>query len=374
MEKDNGQTRWRYRYDAEHRLTDVISQPRDRNKPQVEVSFRYDPLGRRISKTRRQHLAGQPLGKTVTTRFVWEGFRLLQEIHDDVPLTYVYSDQHSYDPLARIDGVDAPEIFWFHNQPNGTPECLTDVEGQVRWEGMNSAWGKLAHESTPLPTGYNQNLRMQGQYLDRETGLHYNLFRYYDPDCGRFTQHDPIGLAGGINLYQFAPNALGWVDPWGLSCRQNTWNEFQRQHRGHFKSSTEAAAAYKKLVHEQSPWPLDEPPLNATLIPGTKVKMAVSPGQPATRPGGFATFDDITDVSYVRNELAVKQEWKPDIDRVITYEVTEPLPVKIGMVGPQVDKGTSTYLPGGGSQVEMAVPPAERMNYLKIIDEKPINP
>ncbi len=48
-------------------------------------------------------------------------------------------------------------------------------------------------------------------------GLHYNLFRYYDPDCGRFTQQDPIGLAGGINLYQYAPNALGWVDPWGLS-------------------------------------------------------------------------------------------------------------------------------------------------------------
>ncbi|MDK1250854.1 RHS repeat-associated core domain-containing protein [Cronobacter sakazakii] len=218
VEKDNGQTRWRYCYDGEHRLTDVISQPRDRNKPQVEVSFRYDPLGRRISKTRRQLLAGQPTGKTVTTRFVWEGFRLLQEIHDEVPLTYVYSDPHSYEPLARIDGTQSSDIYWFHNQPNGTPERLTDVEGRLRWEGRNSAWGKLAHESTPLPTGYHQNLRMQGQYLDRETGLHYNLFRYYDPDCGRFTQHDPIGLAGGINLYQFAPNALGWVDPWGLKC------------------------------------------------------------------------------------------------------------------------------------------------------------
>ncbi|MCH9423793.1 RHS repeat protein, partial [Enterobacter hormaechei] len=104
---------------GEHRLTEVISQPRDRNRPQTEVSFRYDPLGRRISKTRRQMLGGQPTGKPVTTRFVWEGFRLLQEVHGDEPLTYVYSDQDSYDPLARIDGVDAPEIFWFHCQPNG---------------------------------------------------------------------------------------------------------------------------------------------------------------------------------------------------------------------------------------------------------------
>ncbi|WP_192893882.1 RHS repeat-associated core domain-containing protein, partial [Morganella morganii] len=69
---------------------------------------------------------------------------------------------------------------------------------------------------------YSQNLRFQGQYLDRETGLHYNTFRYYDPDTGRFTQHDPIGLAGGLNLYQYAPNALVWVDPWGWARYGNT--------------------------------------------------------------------------------------------------------------------------------------------------------
>jgi YD repeat-containing protein len=63
VEKDNGQTRWQYRYDGEHRLTEVISQPRDRNKPQTVVSFRYDPLGRRISKTRRQILGGQPVSR-----------------------------------------------------------------------------------------------------------------------------------------------------------------------------------------------------------------------------------------------------------------------------------------------------------------------
>lgn len=73
-EKDDGHTRWRYRYDGEHRLTDVISEPRDRNKPRTKVSFRYDPLGRRISKTSQQLLQGRPSGNAVTTRFVWEGY------------------------------------------------------------------------------------------------------------------------------------------------------------------------------------------------------------------------------------------------------------------------------------------------------------
>jgi RHS repeat-associated protein len=60
-----------------------------------------------------------------------------------------------------------------------------------------------------------QPIRMQGQYADTETGLYYNTFRYYDPDVGRFISEDPIGLLGGLNLYQFAPNADAWVDPWG---------------------------------------------------------------------------------------------------------------------------------------------------------------
>lgn len=46
--------------------------------------------------------------------------------------------------------------------------------------------------------------------------MHYDLLRHYDPDCGRFTQPDPIGLAGGINLYSYAPNPLSWIDPLGL--------------------------------------------------------------------------------------------------------------------------------------------------------------
>ena len=47
--------------------------------------------------------------------------------------------------------------------------------------------------------------------MGEETGLHYNFFRYYDPHIGRFTQQDPIGLAGGMNLYRFANNTQNGV-------------------------------------------------------------------------------------------------------------------------------------------------------------------
>ena len=57
---------------------------------------------------------------------------------------------------------------------------------------------------------------MQNQYADRQTGLHYNFFRYYEPYAGRFVNQDPIGLMSGENLYQFTLNVQIWIDPKGL--------------------------------------------------------------------------------------------------------------------------------------------------------------
>jgi RHS repeat-associated protein len=63
-------------------------------------------------------------------------------------------------------------------------------------------------------------IRFQGQWEDLETGLYQNLHRFYDPHCGRYINHDPIGLMGGLNQYQYCPNPVGWVDPLGLSCKE----------------------------------------------------------------------------------------------------------------------------------------------------------
>ena len=357
VEKDNGQTRWHYRYDGEHRLTEVISQPRDRNKPQVQVSFRYDPLGRRISKTRRQLRAGEPSGRTVTTRFVWDGLRLLQEIHDDIPLTYVYSDQDSYDPLARIDGISDPEIYWFHNQPNGLPERLTDAEGELRWEAQNSAWGKLLRETPLQAPEYAQNLRMQGQYLDRETGLHYNLFRYYDPDCGRFTQQDPIGLAGGINLYQYAPNALGWVDPWGLSQRKCS-NTSSKQGHGSPKISNQPGTA---VIH----WHDNRSPTNTFGHYSVEVKingMSLHTHQ-AGAPGEI-TMVTSRGFEHLPPAAKLKEVQLPKADEAIRY-----LGGKLEKEGPLYDLKTQScvthvcdVLRSGG--VDIPTEPGAQMKYI----------
>ncbi|VAW62671.1 Rhs-family protein [hydrothermal vent metagenome] len=78
------------------------------------------------------------------------------------------------------------------------------------------AYGNLA---VAYKNQIENNLRFQGQYFDSETGLHYNRFRYYDPNCGRFINQDPIGLAGGNNNYLYVPNPTGWVDPFGLKAK-----------------------------------------------------------------------------------------------------------------------------------------------------------
>ena len=143
---------------------------------------------------------------------------MIQETGPNHPTSlYIYTDQNSYEPLARIDtdGNQEQHIRYFHTDLNGCPEELTDENGKILWECSFQLWGKRIHEIEH--ESVEQNLRYQGQYLDRETGLHYNTFRYYDPDIGRFTQPDPIGLLGGFNLYQYAPNGLTWVDPWGLT-------------------------------------------------------------------------------------------------------------------------------------------------------------
>ena len=111
-----------------------------------------------------------------------------------------------------------PQRYYIHTDHLGTPQELTDRNGHLQWTGHYRAWGELAKatDHSGQTARVEMPLRFQGQYCDAETGLHYNRHRYYDPQLGRFTTQDPISLAGGVNLYQYAPNPVGWVDIFGL--------------------------------------------------------------------------------------------------------------------------------------------------------------
>lgn len=133
---------------------------------------------------------------------------------------YVGGDNLEDDPLwshaPEAQPFDA--LAWYQCDHLGTPLELTDQDGEIAWSAQYKAWGQVKEQTSAsaVRRGLTNPIRFQGQYHDHETGLHYNRYRYYDPHVGRFISKDPIGLMGGINLHQYAPNPTQWVDPLGL--------------------------------------------------------------------------------------------------------------------------------------------------------------
>ncbi|WP_237184437.1 RHS repeat domain-containing protein [Rodentibacter caecimuris] len=172
--------------------------------------------------------------KQLHSEFIWDGSHLVQEIRHEQSaqnapktnrtFTYIYRHPNSYEPLAqclaRTDGQGnriEHEINYFHCDQIGIPREMTDSEGKLIWRGRYDAWGGLIRERYPNnAAATHQPFRLQNQYYDEETGLHYNFLRYYDPITGRFTTQDPIGLQGGMNLYRFEGTVQNQTDPLGL--------------------------------------------------------------------------------------------------------------------------------------------------------------
>ncbi|QKZ02409.1 RHS domain-containing protein [Pseudomonas eucalypticola] len=223
IEKRSGQRQVQYfKYDCENRL--VASETMVQGRLHSKGRYQYDSLGRRVGKSAEQD--GQVQGK----RFLWQGLRMLQELTPERDSLYLY-EPGSYAPLARVDRTEgeAQQLYYYHTDQIGTPLEMTNAEGRIVWQATYKAWGSI--ETLPVAE-VEQNLRFQGQYFDGETGLHYNTFRYHDPEIGRFITQDPIGLDGGFNLYKYAPNPLGWLDPLGW-VTYNTMESiagFQKHH------------------------------------------------------------------------------------------------------------------------------------------------
>ena len=212
IEKRSGHSKLKsFAYDCENRL--VRAETLVNGQLQSVGTYRYDSLGRRIAKI------AEIDGTTEQKHFLWQGLRMLREETPRQSILYFY-EPGSYAPLARVDQAEGEEqkVYYFHTDQIGTPLELTDSQGEIVWQATYRSWGAIEQLTV---NEVEQNLSFQGQYCDAETGLHYNTFRFYDPEVARFITPDPIGLAGGDNLYSYAPNPSGWLDPLGWCVSTN---------------------------------------------------------------------------------------------------------------------------------------------------------
>ncbi len=275
ISRRNGLYEQHYRYDADNRLVQAHGRG---PQGEFEAQYHYDALGRRSRKAVRYK------GKTEqTTRFLWQGYRLLQEQRDDGSRrSWSYDPASPWSPLAALEQAGdsrSADIYWYHTDLNSAPLEVTDAAGNLCWSGQYDTFGKLQGQTVAgaakrQGAQYQQPLRYAGQYQDDESGLHYNLFRYYEPEVGRFTTQDPIGLRGGLNLYQYAPNPLMWVDPLGLSSKP-------------CKTEKEPKDSYEQARNKALKW-LEERGFKAEKV--NTGKFGATRGQPV----GMTTLDGKT--------------------------------------------------------------------------------
>lgn len=249
---DGKKEHWKYRWNADGSLAKVVRPDGE------EVTFEYDALGRRLSKS---------FGTTVT-RWMWNGNVPLHQWkqrrsysreenawlteEERKERTLWLFEEESFVPAAMIKEGRAYSILTDHL---GTPTEAYDADGNEVWSRTLDMNGEVIEETGNV--GMVPFL-FQGQYYDRETGLAYNRFRYYSPRMGVYISQDPITIYGGLRFYGYVKNPNSWTDILGL--------------KGCYLKEAEEGAEYKYVLQ-----------ISETEYPATAghIKRAIDKGKPS---------------------------------------------------------------------------------------------
>lgn len=220
---------WRYSWDADDRLTSVITPDGS------QWRYTYDPFGRRVLKE-QVSAAGEVLA---STRFTWDGLVLAEQavasadpsgLLRETVTTWDYAPG-SFTPLTQATRTslrDAPqetvdaEFYSIITDLAGVPTELIAPDGSVAGYQQRTLWGGTFWH----PDGASSPLRFPGQYADEETGLCQNGQRYYDPLTATYLSPDPLGLAPSPNPHAYVPNPHVLIDPLGLAADESYGSNF----------------------------------------------------------------------------------------------------------------------------------------------------
>ena len=163
------------------------------------ASFQYDALGRRIAKT----VAGSATG------FLYDGINPVQELTGTTPKANLLTGLGVDEIFSRTDASGARHLL---SDALGSTLALTDGTGATQTSYSYEPYGKTTVSGTASSNSF--------EYTGREndsTGLYFYRARYYNPGLQRFVSEDPIGLAGGVNVYAYVGgNPILYTDPLGL--------------------------------------------------------------------------------------------------------------------------------------------------------------
>ncbi|MEY0975086.1 RHS repeat-associated core domain-containing protein [Providencia rettgeri] len=220
---------WRYLWNTQNQLTACFTPKGDCWR------YTYDAFGRRLSKTQTvdsqaahiNPLFPQLKPKVTAWHYLWSGDQMVEEtpIYADGTIAYDSQVQWLYEPgaITPTARYQNGKLHYVVTDHQGTPREIFTEAGKASWAGRLNTWGQMQFWQSRDgladndPTYTECHFRFAGQYEDRETGLYYNRFRYYDKDSGQYISPDPIGLLGGFNPYGYVHCPTGWVDPFGLA-------------------------------------------------------------------------------------------------------------------------------------------------------------
>ncbi|MEO7426177.1 MAG: DUF6531 domain-containing protein [Fibrobacteria bacterium] len=243
-----GNREWAYAWSGAGTLAKVI-------RPDGSaVEFRYDPFGRRTSKSsdgrirrwvwdddvplheweEKAPVAAKPVakpdakpGEGASAAAQKEREAVLSgtgsqappppgEGTPTAPVTWLF-DPESFAPMAKLVG---DHVYSILTDQIGAPTSMHDATGKLVWSAEIGIYGDLRQI---IGTKRACPFRWPGQYEDEETGLYYNRYRYYDPDSGEYLSQDPLGTDVSLRLYGYVNDPLTFADVLGLAKGGSHW-------------------------------------------------------------------------------------------------------------------------------------------------------